>query len=200
MPAFNIVISSRARLLLGLIFLSLGIEAVMSCAGAGPLSESIANPLSSSAKNVTEGVKPKVSYWHLWTDTKGVSRQARCTMTKFEMKGIGAGVSPQWQGEKTHDGATIFVTELPVGWTGDWHENPKPQWIIPLSGRWFVESMDGQRVEMGPGEVSFGGDQNSQETQGRKGHRSGAVGDEPAVLMIVQLDVPPQAATPCVFH
>jgi len=51
-----------------------------------------------------------------------------------------------------HD-ATVFVTVLPVGWIGDWHENPRPQWIIPLSGRWFVESMDGVRVEMGPGEI-----------------------------------------------
>ena len=45
-----------------------------------------------------------------------------------------------------HD-ATVFVTVLPVGWIGDWHENPRPQWIIPLSGRWFVELMDGVRVK-----------------------------------------------------
>ena len=52
-----------------------------------------------------------------------------------------------------------MVTVQPVGWVGTWHENPEPQWIIPLSGRWFVESMDGERVEMGPGEISFGEDQ-----------------------------------------
>ena len=60
---------------------------------------------------------------------------------------------------KTHAGAEMLVTVLPVGWVGDWHENPRPQWIIPLSGRWFVETMDGARVEMGPGEMSFGEDQ-----------------------------------------
>ena len=80
------------------------------------------------------------------------------------------------------------MTVLPVGWIGDWHENPKPQWIIPLSGRWFVESMDGQRVEMGPGEISFGEDQNTRNVAGKQGHLSGTVGDEPAVLMIVQFD------------
>jgi hypothetical protein len=53
-----------------------------------------------------------------------------------------------------HD-ATVFVTVLPVGRMGDWHENPPPQWIIPLSGRWFVESMDGVRVEMGPGAAAL---------------------------------------------
>jgi uncharacterized membrane protein YphA (DoxX/SURF4 family) len=65
--------------------------------------------------------------------------------------------------------ATVFVTVLPVGWIGDWHENPKPQWIIPLSGRWFVESMDGQRVEMGPGEISFGEDKNTRNVAASKG-------------------------------
>ena len=62
-------------------------------------------------------------------------------------------------------------------------------WIAPLSGCWFVETTDGMRVEMGPGEVSFGGDQDAKpDAEGRKGHRSGTVGEVPAVLMIVQLN------------
>ena len=74
------------------------------------------------------------------------------------------------------------------GWVGDWHENPRPQWIIPLSGRWFVESMDGHRVEMGPGDISLGEDQNTRpRSDGKQGHLSGTVGDEPAVLMLIQL-------------
>lgn len=55
----------------------------------------------------------------------------------------------------------VIFTVLPVNWVGKWHENPQPQWIIPLSGRWFVETTDGMRVEMGTGEISFGGDQNT---------------------------------------
>jgi len=35
-------------------------------------------------------------------------------------------------------------------------KNPAPQWIIVLSGRWWVESMDGTRMEQGPGEFSLG--------------------------------------------
>ncbi len=85
----------------------------------------------------------------------------------------------------------VFVV-LPVGWVGEWHENPTPQWILPLSGHWWVEAMDGTRIEMGPGELSLGEDQNCvQDGEGRKGHRSGTAGDEPAVLMTVQLHVPP---------
>ena len=51
--------------------------------------------------------------------------------------------------------------------------------------------MDGTRIEQGPGEFSFGEDQNCTETEGRKGHRSGTIGNEPAVLMTVQLHVDP---------
>jgi hypothetical protein len=142
---------------------------------------------------------PEVSYWHVWTDEEGVSRQTLCALTHFELSSISPPATPQWLGAKTRAGADISVTVLPVGWVGDWHENPKPQWIIPLSGRWFVETMDGARVEMGPGEMSFGEDQGTRPREGRQGHKSGTVGDEPAVLMLVQLDGGPGPHSPCRF-
>ena len=132
--------------------------------------------------------KPKVEYWHLWADKEGVSHQSRCSIEHFELKSIQSGTAPQWQGRKTSAATSSLVTVLPVGWIGTWHENPRPQWIIPLTGRWFVESMDGSRTEMGPGELAFGGDQNCIKVDGKRGHQSGTVGDEPAVLMIVQFD------------
>ena len=52
----------------------------------------------------------------------------------------------------------------------------------------LVRGIDGrQRVEMGPGEISFGEDKNTRKVDGKQGHRSGTLGDAPAVLMIVQL-------------
>jgi hypothetical protein len=144
--------------------------------------------------------KPRVTYWHLWTDGQGISRQKQCVMTEFILASMRPPADPQWQGQKLSARTTIMVTVQPIGWVGTWHENPKPQWIIPLSGRWFVESMDGQRVEMGPGEISFGADQNTRERDGKKGHRSGTVGAAPAVLMVVQFEEPPPAATPCPFQ
>ena len=140
--------------------------------------------------------KPKVEYWHLWADEKGVSHQTRCTMEEFELKSIQPGTDPQWQGRKSTGSMTALVTVLPVGWVGTWHENPRPQWIVPLTGRWFVEAMDGSRTEMGRGELAFGGDQNCTEVDGKRGHRSGTVGNEPAVLMIVQFD-DNDAVKPC---
>ena len=64
----------------------------------------------------------------------------------------------------------------------------------------FVDAMDGLRVEMGPAEISFGADQNTTERDGRKGHLSDTVGDEPAVLMLVQFEEPPSPAMPCPFR
>jgi hypothetical protein len=143
--------------------------------------------------------KPSVPYWHLWTDADGISSQKRCAMTHFALKSMQPPAAPQWQGEKTSGAMTTMVTVQPVGWIGEWHENPKPQWIVPLSGRWFVESMDGARVEMGPGEISFGGDQNCRTIDGKRGHRSGTIGDAPAVLMVVQFDDAAAPAVPCGF-
>lgn len=134
--------------------------------------------------------QPVFHYWQIWTDDQGVSHQSRCQLNHFEQQSMG-GAAPQWNDTLVPRQATVVFSVMPRGWVGEWHENPHPQWIVPLSGRWFVESMDGARVEMGPGEVSFGGDQHCvADAAGRKGHRSGVLGDEPAVLMLVQLEHP----------
>jgi hypothetical protein len=143
--------------------------------------------------------EPKIAYWHVWVDEQGASRQTLCRLERFRMKAM-PGAAPQWQNELGSYSATVNFSVLPVGWIGEWHENPKPQWIIPLSGRWFVQTMDGQRVEMGPGEISFGEDQGcTADADGRKGHLSGTAGGEPAVLLLVQLDEPSTRADRCRF-
>lgn len=140
--------------------------------------------MTSSSKN-----PPTRSYWHVWTDDDGISHQTRCELTAFEQESMGGDAEPQWNNRLMSADAKIIFAELPVGWVGEWHENPKPQWIVPLSGCWYVETMDGTRVEMGPGEVSFGADQNTNpNAEGHQGHISGTVGDQPAQLMIIQLE------------
>ena len=129
---------------------------------------------------------PAVPYWRLWVDPTGVSHQRREEVRGFHLASISPPASPQWLGAEARSETIVRFTVLPVGWIGDWHPNPHPQWIVPVSGCWFVESMDGQRVEMGPGELSFGADQEAKTVDGRFGHRSGTVGDVPAVLMLVQ--------------
>lgn len=142
--------------------------------------------------------KPSVPYWHMWTDENGVSHQDRCELTDFKNDVISSGAAPLWIDRLNSPGTHAIILTMPVGWVGEWHENPAPQWIVPLSGRWFTETMDGKRVEMGPGELSFGNDQNTKpDAQGRVGHRSGAVGDQPAVLMLFQVNQSPVNSRPC---
>ncbi len=139
-------------------------------------------------------------YWHVYTDSDGVSRQERFSLSAFALQGVGPGVTPQWNDRMEPARAGVTFTVLPVGWIGEWHENPKPQWIAVLTGRWFVETMDGHRVEMGPGELMMGEDQNTVEREGRKGHRSGTVGPEPCTMMVTGLDVTPTVAQPGRFR
>ncbi len=128
-------------------------------------------------------------YWHLWTEDDGVSHQTRCALTTFQLAQVGQ-AAPQWNDEQPRSEATVVFTVQPVRWVGEWHENPAPQWIVPLSGRWWVKAMDGTRIEMGPGELSLGEDQHCiVDAQGRKGHRSGTLGDAPANLMTVRLHI-----------
>jgi hypothetical protein len=141
------------------------------------------------------GPRPQVAYWHLWTGEDGITHQTECRLTEFEVARVGA-AAPQWNDPQRRGEATVVFTVQPVGWVGDWHENPAPQWIVVLSGRWWIESMDGTRIEQGPGEFSLGEDQGSIASGGRKGHRSGTVGTEPAMLMTVQMHVP-ALRSPC---
>jgi hypothetical protein len=134
---------------------------------------------------------PTLSYWHLFTDANGTSHQVRCVLDGFELGGVGD-AAPQWNDKQARSDATVVFVVLPVGWIGEWHENPAPQWILPLSGRWWVEAMDGTRAEMGPGELALGEDQHCiADSESRLGHRSGTVGEASVVLMTVQLHRPP---------
>ena len=142
------------------------------------------------------GLPPRVPYWHVYTDADGMSRQRRFELSQFTFEGVNPEVAPQWNDKQQPTQAGVTFTVLPVGWVGDWHENPKPQWIAILSGRWFVETMDGTRVEMGPGELMMGEDQNTVEREGRKGHRSGTVGDEPCTMIVTDLGVEPAIDQP----
>jgi hypothetical protein len=149
-------------------------------------------PDGSPSENAgSSGPVPRLAYWHIWTDQQGISHQKRCELSDFELKGVGP-AAPQWNNTQPSSEAQVVFTVQPVGWVGEWHENPAPQWILPISGRWWVESMDGTRIEMGPGDLSLGEDQNCvTDGQQRRGHRSGTIGDEPAVLMTVRLKIEP---------
>ena len=96
------------------------------------------------------------SYWHLYTDVQGISRQEICEISEFQLGQLGPGDSPQFSRSLMKEG-TAFVTYLPVGWIADWHENHVPKWIYVLKGAWSVESMDGTKVIMKVGHIQVRG-------------------------------------------
>ncbi|WP_304164673.1 hypothetical protein [Lonsdalea britannica] len=128
-----------------------------------------------------------IRYWSVWVDKAGISHQAKCALNTLKLEQFSVKGDPEWVSQQDLPTSRYVFNIMPVGWVGPWHKNPSPQWIIPLSGRWFVETMDGNRIEMGPGEMSFGYDKNAGMFGKKVGHISGAVGHEPAKVMVVQV-------------
>ncbi len=137
---------------------------------------------------MASSTNPQLTYWHVYTADDGLSRQRKVILDGFEQQSMGGDAAPQWNLHLGDAQTHIMFAELPADWVGEWHENPKPQWIIPLSGGWWVETQDGQRVEMREGEISYGEDQGTSEDEhGHKGHRSGSLDGQACRMMIVQV-------------
>ena len=151
--------------------------------------------MAPSAPEMNPSPNPRVPYWRIWRDAEGISHQHQAWLENFELAHLSAGMGSIWR-TPTQAGTTgTLLLHVVPGVIYDWHENPAPQWIVTLSGHWFLETMDGHRVEMGPGELAFGGDQDCRCIEGRRGHRSWVVGEEPAVLMLIQVErIPPEVA------
>lgn len=142
------------------------------------------------------GAAPKLSYMAMYTRGDGLSSLARCQLAGFDLGSIGGKAAPMWMQRFPGEPKQVWFTVLPVGWVGDWHESPAPQWVCALSGHWWIETADGQRVEMGPGEIHWGRDQG---TSGGRGHRSGQLGDEPCVQIMVRYEHAQGKPGPCPF-
>ena len=129
-----------------------------------------------------------INFWRVWVNDQGESCQGLHSLTGHKRSVFAEGSAPIWSALHYNDIAKLITLILLPGEVGEWHENPKPQWIVPLRGCWCVETMDGVIVQMGPGEISFGGDQG---TKNSKGHRSWAVGESSAELLLIQVKEPP---------
>ncbi|MEX0153612.1 hypothetical protein [Microbacterium sp. LMI1-1-1.1] len=132
---------------------------------------------------------PTVELIHVTTGPDGLTVTERLPAPEMTMRPVGQGIPPIWASDPQADVQSWSIWTLPPGWRGGWHRNPSRQWVMPISGRWWVETQDGVRTEMGPGEAHLGDDTNAvPDSTGRVGHDSGVIGDEPLVVMIVQLD------------
>jgi len=126
---------------------------------------------------------PTMPFLHMKVAENGDSSIAPELLDGFVRRVVSGDTPPIWMRKVEGRITGGWFTTLPIGWRGEWHESPEPQWVIPLSGRWFIETADGTRIEMGPGDIHWGADL---DTSGGKGHLSGQIGDEPCVQLLVQ--------------
>lgn len=146
-----------------------------------------------------ENSPPALPFVHMWTGLDGRSRLDESMLRGFGLQSVGGGADPQWMRPFPGEVSAVLFAALPVGWVGQCHPSPHPQWVIPLRGRWFLETQDGSRVEMGPGDLHFGQDTETTEVDGSTGHLSGTVGDEPCLQVLIQFAASPGAPTPNPF-
>ena len=62
-----------------------------------------------------------------------LSTQSDVALGGFEMKSVGGQAAPQWQRQIPDEVAAVVFMVLPVGWVGEWHESPRPQWVVPAT-------------------------------------------------------------------
>ena len=139
---------------------------------------------------VAEGGEPTMPYWQLFAGDDGLSSVAASHLHGFAEQSVGGKAAAMWMLAAPGEVEAVRFAILPVGWVGEWHESPRKQWVVTLSGRWFIETQDGLRIEMGPGDLHWGEDLGTRPIDGNHGHRSGQLGDEPCAHLLVQLRAP----------
>jgi hypothetical protein len=129
---------------------------------------------------------PRMPYLKMGSTSDGRSTIAQQILAGFLQKSVSGDTPAIWMREFPGTVKAVWFNILPVGWVGEWHPSPALQWVVPLSGRWFIETQLGERIEMGPGEIHWGADVEGDTDASRMGHRSGQVGDLPCVQLMVQ--------------
>ena len=77
----------------------------------------------------------------------------------------------------------------PPGTVQDWHNAPRRQYVITLSGQGEVELTGGKKIHMGPGHIDL-----AEDTTG-KGHITRTIGNEDRVTVTLPLSDQSRSAT-----
>jgi hypothetical protein len=136
---------------------------------------------------------PTMPFWEMKSGLDGRSTIDRQALDDFVRQSVSGSAAPSWMRAFCGTVETVFFNVLPAGWVGEWHPSPALQWVVPLSGRWFIETQDGKRVDMGPGDIHWGADVAHGE-RSTIAHRSGVIGDAPCVQLMLQFDAVADAA------
>ena len=130
--------------------------------------------------------QPSMPFWIMQAAADGRSTITQQALAGFVMDSVSGDAAPLWMRAFKGEVKAVWFNIMPVGWVGEAHPTPALQWVVPLSGRWFIETQDGTRVEMGPGDIHWGADLAGDGPREQTAHRSGQIGDVPCVQMMVQ--------------
>jgi len=141
-------------------------------------------PLAAESAVPADGADsiPALSYVHLYVDANGDSHFRE---EKFDFRSTRAG-GPLMHALSTGPGAMLL--RLKSGAFEDWHNAPKPWYLIVVQGMSEVTASDGEVRRFGPGSVVLMDDATG------KGHRTRAVGGTDHVAAVIPASVPAAAA------
>ncbi len=122
----------------------------------------------------------RLTYVRLFADTAGASHIERGLAVQMEPTNF-VPPAPAILVSALQAASGCAFLSVPAGYFGDWHPSPKRQWLVFISGKMEFEACDGERFLGVPGSVVL-----LEDTTGA-GHRSTVRGDEPAVMVAVQL-------------
>lgn len=131
-------------------------------------------------------ISPSMPFWEMKAGADGRSTIEPGALAGFVRDSVSGDAAPIWMHRFQGAVKAVWFNILPVGWVGENHPSPALQWVVPLSGRWFIETQNGTRVEMGPGDIHWGADLSGDGARESTAHRSGQLGDVPCVQMMVQ--------------
>lgn len=157
------------------------------------------SPVPSPTPSPSESSQPlDFKYIQLWADADGETHIAQCRMSGFREDAYSS--LPQFVRDDFGGNTTkLIFTELSVGLTQPLHSPPAVQFVVTLSGSWYIETTDGGYYAFQAGEVLF--QDNTAKSPAAKipEHYSGTVGDVPCQQMVIQLNRTPNVDSVCPF-
>ncbi|CAM6087454.1 unnamed protein product [Calypogeia fissa] len=149
------------------------------------------NMAEESRKKAEESQPGNFRYIQLWVSADGESHITECKMSGFRTEIYSS--MPQFvRDEFGGQPEKVVFTELSVGLEQPLHTAPQVQFVVTLSGSWYIKTTDGEKYVFKPGEVLFQDNTKTTPAQKLGQHYSGAVGDVPCQQMIVQFNRPPE--------
>ncbi|MBF0862380.1 hypothetical protein HKD22_09730 [Gluconobacter kanchanaburiensis] len=144
---------------------------------------------------------PTLSYWDNWTDPQGTTHLTKCRMSAFHDDSTSSNGHETLLSTPHKGDVTMTVRVQPSGWKGEWSETRQTQWIVPLSGIYSVTAMDGNNVELNPGDILLSEDVSpSASGPEPKGHLEKNVGDSAVALQILSFADATPSHVPCQWH